>query len=154
MTPPQRQPDEPAISQVSFDTMVNRLLARGLKRTHALTCLLREMLADPLPRPLAEWAARPSLRERSEVTIYRLMLRLEETGVVRRVNLGGRTQSFQLPPPGPAPDYLVCTQCGDLKQVETPAEIDSLKALIEQTTGWKELRHELEYFGVCPSCTV
>jgi Fe2+ or Zn2+ uptake regulation protein len=128
------------------------LLDRGFKRTHALVCLLREMAADPRPRTLAEWGECPSLQERNVVTLYRLMLKLEQAGVVRRVNLGERAQCFQLLPPGPAPDYLVCTSCGGLEQVETPLEVRVLEENLARKTGWKAVRHELEFFGVCPSC--
>jgi len=128
------------------------LLNRGFKRTHALVCLLREMAADPRPRTLAEWGECPSLQERNVVTLYRLMLKLEQAGVVRRVNLGERAQCFQLLLPGPAPDYLVCTNCGGLEQVETPPEVYVLEENLARKTGWKAVRHELEFFGVCPSC--
>ncbi|WP_461783080.1 Fur family transcriptional regulator [Prosthecobacter sp.] len=128
------------------------LLDRGFKRTHALVCLLREMAADPHPRTLAEWGDCPSLQERSGVTLYRLMLKLEQAGVVRRVNLGERAQCFQLLLTGPAPDYLVCTSCGGLEQVETPPEVRVLEDNLARKTGWKTVRHELEFFGVCPSC--
>ncbi|MEZ5385414.1 MAG: transcriptional repressor [Prosthecobacter sp.] len=128
------------------------LLAKGFRRTHALTCLLNEMAADPRPRALAEWAALPSLRERNAVTLYRLMLRLEQAGVVRRVNLGDRAQCFQLLLPGPAPDYLVCTSCGGLETVETPPEVRTVEVNLAEKAGWKAVRRELELFGLCPQC--
>ena len=130
------------------------LLDRGFKRTHALVCLLREMAADPRPRTLAEWGDCLSLQERNGVTLYRLMLKLEQAGVVRRVNLRERAQCFQLLLAGPAPNYLVCTSCGGLVQVETPPEVRTLEENLARKTGWKAVRHELEFFGICPSCAV
>lgn len=133
--------------------VLKKLQSQGFKRTQTLVRLLGIMASDQRPRTLVELAANPGLERRNPATLYRLMLKLERADIVRRVNLRERAQSFQLLAPGSTPDYLVCTQCGDLKQVETPPEIDSLKALVTQKTGWKQLRHELEFFGICPRCT-
>jgi Fe2+ or Zn2+ uptake regulation protein len=134
-------------------TLVSSLCSRGFRRTHALVSLLQEMAADPRPRTLADWNGCPSLRERNAVTLYRLMVRLEQAGVVRRVNLGERAQAFQLLLPGRTPDYLVCMNCGGLEEIETPPEVSFLEQNVAKKTGWKAVRHELEFFGLCPSCS-
>ncbi len=133
--------------------ILKKLQAQGLKRTQTLVRLLKFMATERRPHTLVELAASQGLEERNPVTLYRMMIKLERADVVRRVNLRERAQHFELLLPGSVPDYLVCTKCGDLKQVETPPEIDTLKNLVTETTGWKNLRHELEFFGICPRCT-
>lgn len=146
-------PAPPALTaQTSAACILADLVAKGFKRTHALMCLLNEMAADQRPRTLAEWAECPSLRERNVVTLYRLMLKLEQAGVVRRVNLGERAQSFQLLLSDMPSDYLVCTNCGDLELVETPPEVRLLETRLAEKAGWKEVRRELEFYGLCPRC--
>lgn len=137
---------------ISFDAILSGLLARGLKRTHALTCLLREMLADARPRTLAEWAACSSLRERSEVTVYRLMLRLEQEGVVRRVNPGGRTTRFCLASDNHSDCLVLCRTCGDLRPLTVPLPNQALVTEVENRSGWQKLRFSLVFIGLCPSC--
>jgi Fe2+ or Zn2+ uptake regulation protein len=134
------------------DEVLKQLHAHGLRRTAALRCLIQEMAAHPQPASLSEWSRRPSLRERNPVTLYRMMIKLEQAGVVRRVNIGERAACFQLILPGPQPDYLVCTNCGDLQPVEAPPEVRTMEQHLAASSGWKAVRHELEFFGLCPDC--
>jgi len=128
------------------------LQARGFRRTAALGNLIREMVAHAAPATLTYWASLPTLRELNPVTIYRLMMRLEQAGMVRRLHLGERAQCFQLIQPGPQPDYLVCTNCGELEPVQLPPELRSLEQRLALQSGWTAVRHELEFFGLCPDC--
>ena len=137
----------------TVETLVRGLSARGFRRTHALVCLLREMTEDPHPHTLAEWAARPSLQERDMATLYRLMMRLEEADVVRRVHLNGRCPSFHLRQEDrEAEAYLVCTSCGGLEAVEAPPVVRQQQAELARQSGWRQVRHELRFFGLCPQC--
>ena len=134
-------------------TLVSSLCSRGFRRTHALVCLLREMTEDPHPHTLAEWAALPSLQERDMATLYRLMMRLEQAGVVRRVHLNGRCPSFQLRQEHEdAEAYLVCTSCGGLEAVDAPAGVRNQEVELSRQSGWRQVRHELRFFGLCPQC--
>lgn len=135
------------------EAIVSQLQARGLRRTAALRNLIREMSAHPAPAAIAYWASLPSLSELNSVTLYHLMMKLEQAGVVRGVHLGERAQCFQLIRPGPQPDYLVCTNCGDLQPVEAPAELRQMEQQLVAHSGWQGVRHELEFFGLCPDCT-
>lgn len=135
------------------EAIVTQLQARGLRRTAALRNLIREMSAHPAPASIAYWASLPSLSELNSVTLYRLMMKLEQAGVVRGVHLGERAQCFQLIRAGPQPDYLVCTNCGDLQPVEAPAELRQMEQQLATQSGWQGVRHELEFFGLCPDCT-
>ena len=135
------------------ETILCGLQSQGVRRTPALRSLIHTMTAHSSPASIASWADMPSLREFNTVTIYRLMLKLEQSGMVRRVHLGERAQYFQLIRPGPQPDYLVCTNCGELQPVQTPPELYSLEQQIAADSGWQAVRHELEFFGLCPGCT-
>jgi Fe2+ or Zn2+ uptake regulation protein len=108
--------------------------------------LIQEMAAHPQPTSLAEWSRRPSLRERNPETLYRMMIKLEQAGAVWRLNIGEHAACFQLILPGPRPDYLVCTNCGDLKPVEPPAELRTMEQQLATNAGWQSVRHELGFF--------
>ena len=135
------------------ETILSKLQARGIRRTPALRSLIHAMAAHSSPASIAYWAGLVSLREYNPVTLYRLMMKLEQGGMVRRVYLGERAQCFQLIRPGPQPDYLVCTHCGELQPVQPLPELHSLEQQLAAHSGWQAVRHELEFFGLCPDCT-
>lgn len=135
------------------EEILGELQVRGVRRTPALRSLIHAMAAHSSPASISHWADVTSLKEFNPVTLYRLMLKLEQAGVVRRMHLGERAQYFQIIRPGPQPDYLVCTNCGDLQPVQTPPELYSMEQQIAANSGWKAVRHELEFFGLCPHCT-
>lgn len=146
---PSSAPDE---SSQLLEEILGALRDKGSKRTAALVEVIKAMIAHPQPASLAELARHPSLRERDPVTLYRLVLKLESAGFVRRVHLGERAQCYQLIRPGRQSDYLVCTSCGDVEEVEDPPEVRSIATRLASQSGWKAVRHELEFFGVCPKC--
>jgi len=132
--------------------LLSCLRIKGMRRTPALLNLLREMMAHPHPASLHEWSQRPGLQQHDPVTIYRIMMKLERAGVVRRVNISERSACFQLVLPGPQPGYLVCTCCGNLKMVEPLPELQVMEQQFTRHEGWRGVRHELEFFGLCPQC--
>lgn len=82
-------------------------------------------------------------------SVFRAVTRLEETGVVRRVELDeGRTR-FELA--GAHHDHLRCDRCGDLR----PAPCGVLEASLadlQAVTGFAITGHRLTVNGLCPSC--
>ena len=135
------------------EAILRGLHARGFRRTAALRNLILEMVSHPAPAPIAYWASLPALSELNLVTIYRLIMKLEQAGVVRGVHLGERAQCYQLIQSGQQPDYLICTNCGDLQPVAAPPELRLMEQQLAAISGWKAVRHELEFFGLCPDCT-
>jgi|APTNR8051073442_1049403.scaffolds.fasta_scaffold03872_7 Fe2+ or Zn2+ uptake regulation protein len=135
------------------DAIVSGLQGQGFRRTVALSKLIREMVAHPAPASIPQWARRKNLRGVSPVTVYRLMMKLLDAAVVRRVHLRDRAQCFELSSQGAVPDYLVCTKCGELQRVSAPAELRQMEKQLATDSGWRVLRYELEFFGVCPDCT-
>src|SRR5262249_14186677 len=94
------------------DGLMEKLRGKGFRRTAALTALLTEMAAHHQPKTLAELGQLRSLAGRDQATIYRMMMKLEEAGAVRRFGFHGRASHFQLVIPGHDHDYLVCRSCG------------------------------------------
>ena len=64
----------------------------------------------------------------------------------------GYADYFTLLVPGRHRDYLICTSCGRISPVNAPCPVHDLEAEIRRTTGYRELYHELEFFGLCPEC--
>lgn len=104
------------------------------------------------PATLDEIWKTPPLDRRHRVTVYKLLKRFEALGVVRRLHLQGQRHKFELVPACGLADYILCLQCqllSDLGQTN----VRHLKAVCEeQNPGWKIVRHELKFYGICPAC--
>jgi len=132
---------------------IDRCRAAGLRKTRALEQLLETLVETDRPMTLAELASSPRLREQCDkATVFRLLQRLTDKGIVRRLGLHERAAYFALLIPGRHRDYLICTSCGSISPVNAPCPVHELEEEIRRTTGYLELYHELEFFGLCPEC--
>lgn len=132
---------------------IDRLRQAGLRRTKALEELITTLLESGRPMTLAELAASARMADQCDkATVFRLLQRLAEHGVVRRLGLHERAAYFTLLVPGKHSDYLICTSCGSIEAIQAPCPVHHLEEEIREKTGFRNLYHELEFFGVCPRC--
>lgn len=125
----------------------------GLRRTKALEHLLATLVESDRPMTLAELATSPRLTDQCDkATVYRLLQRLTEHSILRRLGLHERAAYFTLLQPGKHSDYLICTGCGKIESIKAPCPVHELEDEIREKTGYQGLYHELEFFGVCPKC--
>ena len=139
------------------DTLLQETIARcraaGLRRTWALEELLKQLIQSHRPLTLADIAEAKALKNRCDkATVFRLLVRLEKRGILRRLGLHDRSTYYTMNLPGEHSDYLICTQCGVIKVVDIACPVEKLEAQIARESGFKKLYHELEFFGVCPKC--
>ena len=132
---------------------IERCRQAGLRRTKALEELLSTLLESGRPMTLAELAASKRLADQCDkATVFRLLQRLAGHGIVRRLGLHERAAYFALLVPGKHSDYLICTRCGSIEAIQAPCPVHQLEDEIRRKTGFRNLYHELEFFGVCPHC--
>ncbi|MDP3851390.1 MAG: transcriptional repressor [Luteolibacter sp.] len=132
---------------------IDRCRKAGLRRTKALEELIITLLESERPMTLAELAASGRLADQCDkATVFRLLQRLAEHAVVRRLGLHERAAYFTLLVPGKHSDYLICTKCGSIEAIQAPCPVHQLEEEIRQKTGYRNLYHELEFFGTCPKC--
>ena len=133
---------------------IDRCRKAGLRRTKALEELIATLLENDRPMTLAELAGSKRLAEQCDkATVFRLLQRLAEKGLVRRLGLHERAAYFTLLIPGRHQDYLICTECGLIEAVKAPCPVHALEEEIRRKTGFRNLYHELEFFGTCPDCS-
>jgi Fur family ferric uptake transcriptional regulator len=126
---------------------------RGLRRTRAMEELLRALIEADRPRTLAELCGLKTLSDQCDkATVYRLLGRLQEKGVIRRLALHERAAYYAFDYPGEHFDYLVCTDCGKIEALELECPVETLEKEVMERTGFSGLYHELEFFGSCPKC--
>ncbi len=124
----------------------------GMRKSDALDALLEAMLSTHKPFLLAELAELPSLKGRDQATIYRLVTKLREAGLVRQLNFGDRGNYFQLNVADHHHDYLLCQDCGELSEVPFPCVVNAVEERLRQEIGWSDLSHSLAFHGRCPDC--
>jgi Fe2+ or Zn2+ uptake regulation protein len=132
---------------------IDRCRKLGLRRTKALEELIATLLESGRPMTLSELAGSERLADQCDkATVFRLLQRLAEHGIVRRLGLHERAAYFTLLMPGKHSDYLICTSCGSIEAIQAPCPVHQLEEEIREKTGYRNLYHELEFFGVCPKC--
>ncbi|MFM2144159.1 MAG: hypothetical protein RLZZ476_2703 [Verrucomicrobiota bacterium] len=127
--------------------------AAGLRRTKALEDVLDILIQAHEPMNLADVAESPRLKSGADrATVYRLLIKLEEHGILRQLGLHDRSTYYTIVEEGHHDDYLICTGCGRIQRLDITCPVEALERDIEKSTGFKRLRHELEFYGLCPKC--
>lgn len=125
----------------------------GLRRTRALENVLEILIASHQPMSLADISESPDLETRADrATVYRLLVKLEERGIIRRLGLHDRSTYYTMLEAGHHDDYLICTACGRIQRLDIKCPVEALERDIEKSSGFKKLYHELEFYGLCPNC--
>jgi len=125
----------------------------GLRRTKALEVLLETLLVENAPMTLAELSEHSNLADMCDrATVFRLLQRLTDKGIIRRLGLHERAAYFSLLIPGRHQDFLICTSCGDIAPIKAPCPVHELEKEIAHSTGFADLYHKLEFYGICPQC--
>ncbi len=145
-------PQQPQEVNLLVENCVAKLRSRGLRRSQGLEALLHHMAAHHRPATLADLSRVQDLASLDQATIYRLVMKLESASLVRRLGLHERATYFQLVVPGHHHDYLVCTSCGKIEDVELTCPVEPLEREIMARRGYSHVYHELEFFGICPAC--
>ena len=132
---------------------VQRARDGGLRRTAALEDVLRILIAAHQPMNLADIAESPDLTTGADrATVYRLLVKLEERSIIRRLGLHDRSTYYTMLHSDRHDDYLICTACGRIQRLDISCPVEALERDIEKSSGFKKLYHELEFYGLCPQC--
>lgn len=138
-----------------LDSLLQQARETGLRRTRALEALLLCLQENNRPMTLSELSENKRLSSICDkATVFRLLQRLSDKGMIRRLGLHERAAYFTLLVPGLHRDYLICTECGSIEPIQAPCPVHKLEQEIREDTGFVDLYHELEFFGRCPKCAV
>lgn len=132
---------------------VERARASGLRRTKALEDVLSILIYACQPLTLADIAESKDLDSGADkATVYRLLMKLEERALIRRLGLHDRSAYYTMILPDEHSDYLICNDCGRIEKLDIACPVEALEKQIAKKSGFKKLYHELEFFGQCPDC--
>jgi Fur family ferric uptake transcriptional regulator len=126
---------------------------RGMRRTHALQQILRILFLKEHPVGWSSLAKEPELKEScNPSSVFRILVKLEEIGLVRRLGSPGRSYYFMLNLPGEHHEHIICTECGRIENLDIECPVHALEKDVRTATRYREIYHQLDFFGICPSC--
>jgi Fur family peroxide stress response transcriptional regulator len=127
-----------------------RLKATGYRLTPQRLAILRALIASQ-QHPSVEQIYREVRRDfptTSLATIYNTLECLKSLGEVLELPLGGGSR-YDGRNPEPHP-HIVCTVCGRIEDLDI--DLGGTTQAVAQERGYTEVRHRLEFYGVCPRC--
>ncbi len=137
----------------TLEEVIARCRGFGMRRTKALDEVVHLMMERGGPMTQAEIVSSPEIAKLcDQATVYRLLMRLEEKGILRRLGLHDRAAHFVLHFPGEHADYLICEGCGRIERLERSCPVEALEAEVARESGFSGVYHELVFFGRCPLC--
>ena len=86
----------------------------------------------------------------SLATVYKTVTLLKDVGEILEISFADGRNRYDGKKPYPHP-HLVCTQCNRIVDPEVTL-LDRLTSEVSQSTGYKIVSHQLEFFGICPAC--
>jgi len=142
-----------AVDASELTDLLDQCSQGGLRQTVALRACLQAMLAARQPLTLQEIAASPAFDVSCDpATVYRLIIRLEEKRIVRRIGFHSRAAHYLLRRSHHHQDYLICRDCGTVAVLDISCPVRGLEEGISKSSGFTDLEHELEFFGTCAHC--
>ena len=131
--------------------LADRLRKHSLKVTPLRLAILSILRKSPDPVGAPEIFQQAKTAGANYVTVYRTMKTLEESGIVRRVNLRHNHADYELS--GEDHHHLICTTCDRIEDFDG-CEIENLaKCALKQSKTFATINdHALEFFGKCRDC--
>jgi Fur family peroxide stress response transcriptional regulator len=137
--------------QVRFDELIAALRQRDFRLTPQRVELVRLIAASdghPSAGQLYNQIQRkfPTM---SQATVYKTLGLLKEMGQVLEIDLRDDSH-YDGNRPQPHP-HLICVQCNKIIDGEADFDPSAIRKL-EQASGYKILRSQVSFYGLCPDC--
>ncbi len=87
----------------------------------------------------------------NKTTAYRFLANATKLGEVSEVDFGDGVKRYEHTH-GAHHHHVVCTQCDTVAEVEIESELVRLSRAIALASGFSVEKHQVEFFGRCPSC--
>ncbi len=125
----------------------------GIRMTPNRRRVIEVLAAESTPINLDSITHTDPLRGQCDATtVYRTLMLLAEAGVLRQINLRSKARFFVLNMPGENHDHLVCRRCGAVVCLPGLEALRALAAEVAALHGYADVRHDLEFHGLCPTC--
>jgi Fur family peroxide stress response transcriptional regulator len=134
------------------ERMLADLKRAGLKLTPQRIAIVRE-IADDLSHPTAQALferLRPAFPTMSFATVYNTLDALAGCHLTGSLNLGG---AVRFDPNTEPHHHAVCDACGMVVDISVDIAIDAAAPACLDVSGFRVLREERIYRGLCDRCT-
>ncbi|MBV2167348.1 MAG: transcriptional repressor [Bdellovibrio sp.] len=138
---------------IDIESLNERVRKAGMKITQQRSQLLKILLNHPDPISADEIFRK--FDNKSEgmdlVTIYRILKKFEEAGLVSRLEFGDGVARFELAlESGHHHHHVICRHCQRVEPLHI-CDLDQHIKMVEEM-GYKQVSHRLDFFGVCSRC--
>ena len=133
-----------------LDRATARLKASGYRLTPQRLAILRALIGSD-QHPSVEQIYRQVRRDfptTSLATVYNTLECLKGLGEVLELPLGGGSRYDGRKPE--SHPHLICTACGRIEDLDI--DLGGATQAVAQERGYAEVRHRLEFYGICPAC--
>ena len=84
-------------------------------------------------------------------SVYRMLERLDERGLVQRIDLGDGIVRYEAARDAGHHHHLVCGECGKVEPFADPGLEQAIHA-VERSSGYAVVAHDVVLRGACASC--
>ncbi len=130
------------------------LTAEGFRMTKLRTALL-SIFADNM-RPFSVDEITKALEKKKvvvhKVSLYRELEVLTKADAITPIYFQDSLQRYEFVQHNHH-HHIVCIKCNKFEDVEIDDKLDKEARRLEKRTKFSILKHSLEFFGLCPSCT-
>jgi Fe2+ or Zn2+ uptake regulation protein len=85
-------------------------------------------------------------------TVYRTLMLFKEAALVRLIGTPRKVSYFVLNVPEESNHFLICQQCGQMAELPALQVLTALDKQVMEQKGYVAVYHELEVYGICPTC--
>lgn len=142
---------EKADSESVLTKALSTLQKFKLKRTKTREILLEFLIEKHGPFSIEEIRQALKRKELDLVTVYRCVQAFEKIGLVRRCEFGDGIARFEFQgEEGCHHHHVICVECRKTENLDD-CRLPKLEGEVKRL-GYSEIRHSLEFFGVCRDC--
>jgi Fur family ferric uptake transcriptional regulator len=122
----------------------------GFKATSAICAIISLLQHTKNPLTAQEVAAKLKPK-RDKVTVYRILEKLKEKGIVRHVDFQHGHAHYELNDDDH--HHIICTACGKIEELKECSLQDMMKRVVKKSESFTRLTgHSMEFFGLCRAC--
>ncbi|MBU4224269.1 MAG: transcriptional repressor [Chloroflexi bacterium] len=139
-------------SQVRFEQLLAKLRESEYRLTPQRVELIRLIVASEGHPSAARLYNQIKVQfpTMSLATIYKTLDLLKELGEVLEIGLRDDSH-YDGNKPYPHP-HLICMKCQKIMDGELEIAVKNIVQEVEQNFGFRILKHQLDFYGVCPDC--
>lgn len=138
--------------QAVVDGLLEQLSGVKARQDRYLRPLVTELVRSHRLMTAEELSQQPALCGISMATMYRLLSKMNEAGLLRRIAHHSRADLLAIHLPCRRCDFMVCSLCGESKELQLPGALLKFGEEITSLAGWGHVRMDVNVSGLCPEC--